>query len=67
MLEKTRRPHRWSIAFVAAALLLPATSARGGDSDCCFANGGQGCADPACQAAVCTIDPFCCETSWDLN
>ncbi len=23
------------------------------------------CDDPACCAAVCTIDPYCCETRWD--
>lgn len=22
--------------------------------------------DPACETAVCSIDPFCCETSWDF-
>jgi hypothetical protein len=36
-----------------------------GDSNCCFANGGLGCDDPDCQAAVCAVDPFCCETAWD--
>lgn len=34
---------------------------------CCLAggNGSPGCEDPACEAAVCTTDPFCCNTSWD--
>ncbi len=34
-------------------------------SNCCFPHGGQGCDDPACEAAVCAVDPFCCDTAWD--
>jgi hypothetical protein len=34
-------------------------------SNCCIANGGVGCDDPACQEAVCAIDPFCCDVAWD--
>ncbi len=37
----------------------------GGPSDCCIANGTPGCDDPACEAAVCAVDAFCCDTSWD--
>lgn len=36
-----------------------------GDSTCCAASGGLGCDDPACQAAVCGVDSFCCEVAWD--
>ena len=25
----------------------------------------SGCADPACEAAVCAVDASCCDTSWD--
>jgi hypothetical protein len=32
--------------------------------DCCE-TGGPGCDDPAVQACVCAIDPFCCTTAWD--
>ncbi len=32
---------------------------------CCFAYGGPGCDDPACEATVCAVDPFCCEAAWD--
>ncbi|MCX4246071.1 MYXO-CTERM sorting domain-containing protein [Paraliomyxa miuraensis] len=37
------------------------------DSDCCTASptGTPGCLDAACEAAVCGIDPFCCDTAWD--
>ena len=34
-------------------------------SDCCIANNTPGCSDPDCQAVVCELDSFCCETSWD--
>jgi hypothetical protein len=37
----------------------------GGLSNCCEANGGLGCDDAECQAAVCAVDPFCCDTAWD--
>ncbi|MFO0632752.1 MAG: hypothetical protein U0168_07880 [Nannocystaceae bacterium] len=35
-------------------------------SNCCVGNhGGPGCDDGGCQAAVCAVDPFCCDTVWD--
>ena len=34
-------------------------------SDCCIANGGLGCDDDACEAAVCAFDSWCCNNSWD--
>jgi hypothetical protein len=34
-------------------------------SNCCVPNGGIGCDNPACQAAVCAIDSFCCNVAWD--
>jgi subtilisin-like proprotein convertase family protein len=37
----------------------------GQGSNCCFASGGLGCDDPDCQAAVCAVDAFCCDTAWD--
>ena len=36
-----------------------------GSGDCCISNGSPGCNNAACEAAVCAIDPFCCNTSWD--
>jgi len=33
--------------------------------DCFFANGTPGCEDLECCQAVCSIDPFCCESQWD--
>lgn len=40
-------------------------NAPGGSSDCCVANGGLGCDDPACSAVVCLTDPSCCSDGWD--
>jgi len=39
----------------------------GPDSDCCTESptGTPGCTDPACEAAVCAVDSFCCDTDWD--
>ena len=33
--------------------------------DCMSANGTPYCADAVCCAAVCDVDPFCCEVEWD--
>ncbi len=32
---------------------------------CCEVHSGQGCEQVACSAAVCALDPFCCDTKWD--
>ena len=33
--------------------------------DCLIANGTPGCENEACEAAVCAVDPFCCNVFWD--
>lgn len=38
-----------------------------GDSTCCAPHGGIGCDNFDCQSTVCTLDPFCCNTAWDLQ
>lgn len=38
-----------------------------GAGDCCGANGTPGCEDTACCQAVCTMDPYCCDTEWDAQ
>ena len=49
----------------------PATSSggvgatSGAKSNCCVFHGGSGCEDPACEASVCALDPFCCSVEWD--
>ncbi len=50
-----------------AYVAVPAAAQCGppGAGDCCVAGRGPGCADAACCTAVCTADPFCCETVWD--
>jgi hypothetical protein len=34
--------------------------------DCCAPHLTQGCDDPGCTAAICGVDPFCCNTEWDM-
>jgi hypothetical protein len=36
-----------------------------GNGDCFSANGTPGCDDKECCNAVCAVDPFCCDVSWD--
>ena len=35
-------------------------------SNCCTPRFTPGCDDPGCELAVCEVDPFCCDTVWDL-
>ena len=38
----------------------------GGDTGECFSqHATPGCSDEGCCRAVCTVDPFCCESEWD--
>ncbi len=34
---------------------------------CCLANGTPGCDDPQCCNTVCSIDPFCCDVTFDAQ
>jgi hypothetical protein len=36
-----------------------------GAGDCFSSNGTPGCEDVDCCNAVCAIDPFCCDVTWD--
>ena len=36
-----------------------------GSGSCCVANGTPGCDDATCCAAICALDPFCCNNTWD--
>ena len=33
--------------------------------NCIEAHGGLGCEQLECEAAICAIDPFCCDVAWD--
>ncbi len=35
------------------------------NEDCCTAQDTPGCTDPAIEACVCALDPFCCDNTWD--
>ena len=37
-----------------------------GEGDCCEDHGGRGCEVEACQTAVCDMDPYCCDTQWEV-
>lgn len=39
----------------------------GNNGGCCTSggNGSVGCDNAACEAAICAIDPFCCNNVWD--
>ena len=38
-----------------------------GGGACCAGNGTPGCDEQACEAAVCALDPFCCDVEWEVN
>ena len=49
------------------ARFTPATPCGPGDCGDCNQpdpGGNPGCSDPACQAIVCAVDPFCCDIAW---
>lgn len=33
--------------------------------DCCTESEAPGCTNPTCEACVCNLDAFCCDTAWD--
>ena len=37
----------------------------GRSGPCCSAHAGTGCLDFGCQTAICNLDAFCCNSSWD--
>jgi hypothetical protein len=55
------RMHCW-IEDVLSSWVVAGCPGTGG---CYNANGTPGCTDPECCAAVCAIDPYCCDTAWD--
>ena len=34
-------------------------------TDCCSPHVTAGCEDPICEASVCEVDSFCCDSFWD--
>ncbi|MCH7721058.1 MAG: hypothetical protein IH988_08735, partial [Planctomycetes bacterium] len=55
-------PYTWNISAVEVVPICGS-----GAGDCCQegGNGTVGCDDEACCEAICAIDPFCCDFSWD--
>jgi hypothetical protein len=51
---------------VGSGLLEIGSACTGGSvASCCQVHLGQGCGDEACCAAICFVDSFCCDGSWD--
>ena len=57
----------WDELCVAEASEVCGVECGGGppENGCCEPSDQPGCWDPDCMAAVCAMDPFCCETAWD--
>mmetsp|Transcript_57243 Transcript_57243/g.139568 ORF Transcript_57243/g.139568 Transcript_57243/m.139568 type:complete len:644 (-) Transcript_57243:597-2528(-) len=54
-----------SISFLIASMLARQAVAQT-CGDCGSDNGSPGCTVPLCEASVCDLDPFCCDTTWDI-
>ncbi len=53
-------------AFMASAVCVSGTCS-GGTGSCQSPHPTPGCGDAACCNIVCSVDPFCCTTSWDVD
>ena len=68
--EATGEPGNWDAGCVSLAEQYCCGGERCGDycaGDCLTPSDTPYCDDPACCTAVCTLDPFCCESRWDSN
>lgn len=69
MVRPQRQRHRWRLALfvlLTTTLLAPPLPARAGSAEsCCSTHSAGGCADEACAACVCDIQPGCCVSDWD--
>jgi hypothetical protein len=70
--ERTPRVGTSLVASMTAAALMAGSAVAGGDNcgnpeagSCFSVHVAPSCADPVCCTAVCAIDPFCCEDTWD--
>jgi hypothetical protein len=44
----------------------PVKCGAAGLGDCYAAHSAAGCNEPACCTAVCALDPYCCDSEWDV-
>ena len=60
-----------SVAWDARCVEIASLACRGCGGlltgSCCIIHPTPFCRDPDCCVAVCTFDPFCCQTAWDLS
>ena len=61
--QQAERLHCWLDVVLSGWLVTNCP----GTGNCYSANGTPGCSDPQCCAAVCAIDPFCCNNQWDAQ
>ena len=59
----------WDEGCVSEAALFCPDLACGSEAagDCCLNHGTPFCSDAECCSSVCAVDPFCCETIWDVQ
>ena len=55
----------WDQACVQQAILLTGNCGDAPAGSCLIPHENPNCADAACCTQVCTIDPHCCEVTWD--
>src|SRR4029453_8138066 len=55
----------WDGICVGEALSMCGNCGNPNNGSCAVAHASPGCNDSTCCAAVCAIDPFCCDTQWD--
>jgi len=58
----------WDSLCVGEAAAIPACGCdpcETSSESCYVPHSSPGCDDPTCCAAICALDSFCCETSWD--
>jgi len=57
----------WDALCAAEAIMICGNCGNEQSGDCFTPNPTPGCYDSDCCAAVCAIDPFCCDVSWDAT
>ncbi len=57
--------NQWDAVCVEEALALCSDCGEAGAGSCFVSHASPSCNDSACCASVCSIDPYCCTTSWD--
>jgi len=54
-----------TVTPTATPTATPSATPTSTESNCCRIHAATGCNDPTCEATVCGVDPFCCNSQWD--